>query len=107
MSNAIFRGTTPEVECVTSTDLTGYKIYFAIGPKPLKKWAAVDPAEITIQRINNVTHITFSLTQEQTLACKVGKAYAQIRAIKDSNAIASELIPIQIMDIIEDGVIND
>ena len=106
MNNAIFRGTTPEVECATSTDLTGYKIFFAIGPKPLKKWIEVNPDAISIERIDNITHITFSLTQEQTLACKVGKAYAQIRAIKDGNAIASELIPIEIMDIIKDGVID-
>ena len=101
----IYRGTTPNVKCATSYDLTDYKIYFSIGPKPLKKWLAVDPDNINIERKGNRTYLSFQLTQEQTLSCKAGKAFAQIRAIKDEYAVASEMIPLEIKDIIEGGII--
>lgn len=106
MSNAIYRGTTPDIRCNASFDLTGYSVYVAIGPKPLKSWVLVNPDDITVERNGNVTRIMFRLTQEQTLACKAGKAFLQIRAVKDGNAIASDMVSIEIADVIEGGVIN-
>ena len=45
--------------------------------------------------------------QEQTLQCKAGKSYVQLRVIKDDVALATNWGELVINDIIEDGEIHD
>lgn len=104
----ICRGTTPNITCRTRYDLTGYDCLFSIGPKPLKPYFTVRNDRITRHIENEYTYLTFTLTQNETLSCKAGNALAQLRAVKgpnSDNAIASVQLPVEIVDIIKDGVI--
>ena len=61
--------------------------------------------ELTVE--NDESTLAYTLTQEQTLACKSGKAYVQLRVIKDDVALASDWGELTVGDIIEDGEIAD
>lgn len=107
----IYRGTTPTVECTVDMDLTDYSCYLAIGLKPHKPYFVADNEQMTIDVDTSgevpVSTLEYTLTQEQTLACKAGKGYVQLRVIKDDVALATDWGELAIGDIIEDGEIHD
>ena len=49
----------------------------------------------------------YTLTQEQTLSCKAGKAKIQIRVIEGDTALASEMAEINVLDVVKGGEIVD
>ena len=107
----MYRGTTPTVTCTVDMDLTDFSCYMAVGPKPRKPWLVADNRQMTFDLDTSgetpVTTLGYTLTQQQTLECKAGKAYVQLRVIKDDVALATDWGEISIGDIIEDGVIED
>jgi len=103
----IHRGTTPTITCTVGMDLTDYSCYLAIGPKARKPWLIADNEQMIFSVEGDESTLAYTLTQEQTLECKAGKAYVQLRVIKDEVALASDFGELTIADIIEDGEITD
>ena len=104
----ICRGTTPDITCRVLFDLDDYECMFTIGAKPLKPYFTVRDERITRHKEDGYTYLTFTLTQDETLSCKAGNALAQRRAVKgpnSENAVASVYLPVEIIDIVKDGVI--
>lgn len=100
----ITRGTTPTIELENDNDLTGYTCYLAIG-KPKKP--NLVKTKTGVQGEDGKTVVEFRLEQADTLSLKPGSAQMQLRAIKDNDAIASEIIDIEVLDVIQDGVLAD
>lgn len=100
----ITRGTTPTVEVDVDTDLTDYTCYLAIGKA---KQAKVTSSNCTMELDGDSTKLAFKLTQDETLSLAKGQTKIQLRAIKDDDAIATEMLDIEVLDIVQDGVIED
>ena len=107
----ITRGTTPEITCKVSKDLTGYTCELSIGKGAKKPYFTASNDQMTVTHSvedgQQVTTLVFKLTQQQTLACKAGDAMVQLRIILGSDAKSSDMAPITILDIIRDGEITD
>lgn len=107
----IYRGTTPTVTCTVEMDLTDYSCYLAFGAKAHKPYFVVDNEQMTLTVDTSgetpVSTLDYTLTQEQTLICKAGKSYVQLRVIKDDVALATDWGELTIGDVIEDGEIHD
>lgn len=105
--SVICRGTTPRVECTFQEDLSCYDLYFSMGPNYRKAWFTVPPNRITCETDSESTRAVFTLEQRETLLCSSGPAFAQFRIIDENgDARASDIIKIQIVDIVKDGVIK-
>ena len=63
-----------------------------------------DRMQMTVE--DDVTTILLTLTQEETLAMH-GSAEVQVRAIKNGNAIATEVKRVDVGRIIKEGVIHE
>lgn len=111
MTPTIYRGTTPTVICTVEMDLTDYSCYLSIGAKANKPWFTADNRQMTLVVDTSgdvpVSTLSFTLTQQQTLSCKDGSAYIQLRIIKDDVALATDWGELLIGGIIEDGEITD
>ena len=107
----IYRGTTPTVTCTVEMDLTDYSCYLALGTKPKKPYFVADNEQMFFSVDTSgetpISTLTYTLTQDQTLACKGGKCYIQLRVIKDETALATNWGELNIGEIIEDGEITD
>lgn len=107
-----YRGTTESFFCeVDGLDLTDYTCYLSIGSKAGKPYFTMDNSQMTLDVDTSgeqpVSNLTFTATQEQTLACKAGKTNVQIRVIKDDDALATNWGELVVGDIIKNGVITD
>ena len=107
----VYRGTTPTVICTVDMDLTDYSCYMAFGTKAGKPYFVVDNTQMDFSVDTSgetpVSTLEYTLTQEQTLKCKAGKTYVQLRVIKNDTALATQWGELVIGDVIEDGVIHD
>lgn len=107
----IYRGTTPTIVCTVAMDLTDYSCYLAIGARENRPYFIADNEQMTIDVDTSgdvpVSTLGFTLTQEQTLLCKSGDAFAQLRVIKNDVALATDWGAINVGGIIEDGEITD
>lgn len=106
MADGITRGTTPSITVTVPMDLTGYTCFLSIGRKPKAPYLTADNRQM-VAEYGETSTLTFTLTQEQTLACKAGKALVQLRIIDGDAALASTMAEVEIFDIVEDGVITD
>ena len=106
MADGITRGTTPSITVTVPMDLTGYTCYLSIGRKPKAPYFTADNSQMTAT-FGETSTLTFTLTQEQTLACKAGKAFVQLRIIDGDAALASTMGEVEIFDVVKDGVIQD
>ena len=98
--NKIVRGTTPNIECRFAGDVTYNRFMFSVGSDLETPWFS------EYDKHDDMTVIKFQLSQQQTLSCKPGKAIAQFRAIDESGfATVSNIISLDIVDILKDGVI--
>lgn len=104
--DGITRGTTPSITVTVPMDLTGYTCYLSIGRKPKAPYFTADNSQMTAT-YGETSILTFTLTQEQTLACKAGKALVQLRIIDGDAALASTMGEVEIFDVVKDGVITD
>jgi hypothetical protein len=106
MADGITRGTTPSITVTVPMDLTGYTCYLSIGRKPKAPYFTADNSQM-VAEYGETSKLTFTLTQEQTLACKAGKALVQLRIIDGDAALASTMAEVEIFDIVKDGEIKD
>lgn len=104
--DGITRGTTPSITVTVPMDLTGYTCYLSIGRKPKAPYLTASNDQMTAT-YGEMSTLTFTLTQEQTLACKAGKALVQLRIIDGDAALASTMAEVEIFDIVKDGEIKD
>lgn len=107
----VYRGTTPSVTCTVEMDLTDYSCYMAFGSKAHKPYFVADNEQMDFSVDTSgevpISTLVYTLTQEQTLLCKAGKSYVQLRVIKDGTALATDWGELRIGEIIEDGEIHD
>lgn len=106
----IIRGTTPTIEIETDISLVGCdEIYVT-----LKQGSSVQDAKPVLERTKDTFEtltdegFTFKLTQEETLALKVGgySTMWQIRAkFPDGTAVACLIDKVNTADILKEGVI--
>lgn len=106
MAAGITRGTTPIIAVTVPMDLTGYTCYLTIGKVPGAPYVTVDNSQMSAE-YGEVSKLTFSLTQEQTLDCSAGDAYLQLRLVDNGTAMATTMGKIDVLDVIQDGVIVD
>lgn len=106
MAAGITRGTTPIIAVTVPMDLTGYTCYLTIGKVPGEPYVTVDNSQMSAE-YGEVTKLTYTLTQEQTLDCAAGDAYIQLRIIDNEAALASTMGAIEIFDVLREGVIAD
>ena len=104
--DGITRGTTPSITVTVPMDLTGYTCYLSIGRKPKAPYLTASNDQMAAT-YGETSTLTFTLTQEQTLACKAGKALVQLRIIDGDAALASTMGEVEIFDIVKDGEIKD
>lgn len=102
----ITRGTTPSISVTVPMDLTGWTCYFSIGKKIHTPYLTADNSQMSAS-YGETSTLVFTLTQEQTLSCKAGVAYVQLRLINGDTALASTIGEIEIFDIVKDGEIAD
>lgn len=102
----ITRGTTPSITVTVPMDLTGYTCILSIGKKQRTPYVTVDNAQMTAT-YGETSTLVFTLTQKQTLACKAGTAYVQLRLIDGDTALASTMSEMEVYDIVKDGEIVD
>lgn len=102
----ITRGTTPNIVVTVPMDLTGYSCYLSIGKVPGEPYVTVDNSQMMAD-YGPETKLTFKLTQEQTLDCSSGDAYLQLRLVDNDTAMATTMGKIDVLDVIQDGVIVD
>jgi hypothetical protein len=88
-------------------DLTGYTCYLTIGKVPGEPYVTIDNTQMIAAEYGPETKLTFKLTQEQTLDCSAGDAYLQLRLVDNGTAIATTMGKIDVLDVIQDGVIVD
>ena len=96
------RGTTPTYQRTYPEDLTGGMVNFCFWQGSTE---TVIPAEVTSTEYGCLLSVT--LTQEQTLAFELGIVYWQIRAIKNGEAIASEVYGEVVTDCHPNGAIEE
>lgn len=105
---SITRGTTPVITLtVEGMDLTDYSCYLSVGAKAGKAWFTADNEQMVFGYDGTDSTLTYTLTQAQTLACKAGAAYIQLRCVKDDYAAASGWASVEILPIILDGEVAD
>lgn len=104
--DGITRGTTPSITVTVPMDLTGYTCFLSIGRKPKAPYLTASNDQMTAT-YGETSTLVFTLTQEQTLACKAGKALVQLRIIDGDAALASTMGEVEIFDVVKDGVITD
>jgi len=106
MADGITRGTTPSITVTVPMNLEGYTCYLSIGRKPRAPFFTADNSQM-VAEYGETSTLTFTLTQEQTLACKAGKAFVQLRIIDGDAALASTMGEVEVFDVVKDGVITD
>lgn len=99
------RGTTPTITLTVGADIADWTLYVSFDNNGTVTTFEDDRLTKTLDGARTVIDIT--LTQEETLAFKVGSAEVQIRAIKDDVAIATNIQKIDVARIIKDGVISE
>lgn len=100
----ITRGTTPRIEVDVDTDLSDYTCYLSIG-KAGEDMLTVSTTECEV--VGDKSIVRFDLSQEDTLKLPKGNLKMQVRSVKDSHAIATEMMPITVLDVIHEGVVED
>jgi hypothetical protein len=104
------RGTTPTIPLVVKADISDWTrfVTFLNGDD---KWADVlldlgnDRQTATLE--DGKTTIGVTLTQEETLSFEPGIVYVQVRAVKGATAVATESKPIEVEDVLREGVISE
>ena len=106
------RGTTPTITATVNADLTGMSVHlaFKVGNNVIVKQGTDITMETETVQSETVTHVSTSLTQEDTLSMRSGKeCEVQIRAVQDDGAvaIATCIGSIPVKRILEEGVIRE
>ena len=103
---SITRGTTPQVTCnVAGIDLTQFVCYVSIGSTNRPK-VTIQGDAVAVEYDGTDSRLTFTMTQEQTLALHEGTTNVQLRAINDGHAVASGEAKLDVLPVILDGEID-
>ena len=98
------RGTTPTLPLIVDADIADWTVYASFKTNGEVYTFNNDRMQMTVE--DDVTTILLTLTQEETLAMH-GSAEVQVRAIKNGNAIATEVKRVDVGRIIKEGVIHE
>ena len=99
------RGTTPTITLTLDCDLTGHTVYVTLQDGGEQLTLGND--RLTLDVADGVTTISFTLSQEETLAMPESTAEVQVRAIKDGVAVASTIGRVAVSRILLEGVIDE
>lgn len=100
------KGSTPTVRVKVAGDLTGHTCQLAFG-KGSRPTFTCDNTQMEMFVEDGCTVLAFTLTQEQTLKCRKGVTYLQLRVVKDGIALVSEMHEVTVADVIYAEVIED
>lgn len=101
----IMRGSIESVTLTVDEDCTGHTCYLSIGDAK-KCYATVTQDSIT--PTDGGCEVVFTLKQGDTLACKAGDCSMQMRtAYNDSAALATEWIPVTVVEAINKEILAD
>lgn len=98
------RGTTPTITLTVDADLTGHAVEVTFR-RPFMEPLTITNDQLHMEVADDVTTITLTLTQQQTLAMH-GPVEVQVRAARDNVAIATDIGTIDVGRILREGVIN-
>ena len=106
------RGTTPTITATVNADLSQMSVHlaFKVGNSLIVKKGDDISMETETVESETVTHVSTSLTQEDTLSMRSGKeCEVQIRAVQDDGtvALATCIGTIPVKRILEEGVIRE
>lgn len=99
------RGTTPTLTVTVDADIHDWETHVYIsngGNDPLD----LEGARLTMAYENGVTTVTFTLTQEETLAFEPAPCELQVRAAKGGVAVATDIRRVPVGRILKGGVIG-
>lgn len=102
----IRRGTTPTINVSVPMDLTDYTCLLTFGLVKFEKFT-VDNSQMTIEVDEGSSVLSFTMTQEQTLSLAAGMTKAQLRVVKDGVALASNIVDVEVEEVIKNEVIED
>lgn len=101
----MIRGTTPMIRLTAKFDLRGWHLYVTLKQGLVSYTFKNDDIEVDFE--GGYSTLSFMLTQEQTLSFNDnGKVEIQLRAAKDSSAIASKVATVDVGRILMGGVID-
>lgn len=107
MENKITRGTTPNIQLVVNADLTDYTCVLSFG-RYKRPVLTLDNENMLLEVTDEgVSRLTFYLTQEHTLSLPKGQTNIQLRCVKDDSAFATDLIPLEVLDVIDERRLRD
>ena len=101
----MIRGTTPIIKLKAKFDLRGWNLYITLKQGLVSYTFENDSLEIEFE--NGESTVSFMLTQEQTLSFNdKNDVEIQLRAAKDSAAVASKVATVDVYRILMGGVID-
>lgn len=101
----MIRGTTPIIKLKAKFDLRGWNLYITLKQGLVSYTFENDVLEIDFE--NGESTVSFMLTQEQTLSFNdKNDVEIQLRAAKDSSAVASKVATVDVERILMGGVID-
>lgn len=107
MANTITRGTTPTIQLVVNADLTDYTCVLSFG-KYKRPTLTISNDKMLFELVDeNTSRLSFYLTQKDTLSLPKGVTGMQLRCIKDDSAFATDVIPLEVLDVINERELRD
>ncbi len=98
------RGTTPTLTLTVDAELEGWACYVAIRSGCYV--TIIEDDRLTVTQEDGTTTIELTLTQEETLALRVGACEIQVRAAHNGTALATDIARVDVGQIIQDGAID-
>lgn len=98
------RGTTPTLTLTVDAELVGWACFVAIRSGCYT--TIIEGERLDVSQEDGTTTIELTLTQEETLALRVGACEIQVRAAHNGSAVATDIARIDVGRIIQDGEID-
>lgn len=99
------RGTTPTLTLTVDADISDWTKYVTF--RANCRIVTIEDDRLEATYADNMTTITLTLTQEETLALNVGACEVQVRAIKNGTAVATDIAKVDVGRILKEGVIDE
>ena len=101
----MIRGTTPIIRLKAKFDLRGWNLYITLKQGLVSYTFENDVVEVEYE--DEFSYVSFVLSQEQTLSFNdKNDVEIQLRAAKDSSAVASKVVTVDVDRILMGGVID-
>lgn len=98
-----FRGTTPTLIIDVGADLSAFDVVWLTLEDEYGHTVTLEKSDLTI----DATKVSAVLTQQQTLELMSGRVRAQIRALNGTVAAATDIMSVDVGEILKDGVITN